>query len=728
MMGKKLIINKLKKSTILKPSFETLKSNNCIEFSNQGIAVVYAPNGTGKTTISKIMKGEENTEIEVEFEGQSYGNANRNSLFHVISDQISRNIIAGNTDEFILGEDIAKERQTKASLDKEFQVIIDSLKEILKTEFKITKQSTPFIDAISEEKFKDIVSIIGKKGSKITDIDIEKFLELFTNQRLTAVCDHDADKLIFYLEDVSDKAMTSKINQIKGINMQGIEKSETIRVVERNSTAISVLQKYCSIPYCVVCDTQDIDPVALLNKKHESTKAVYASLSAENKKMLDKIVNGIAEEDPFRIKEIVLKAVETGNSDEIVQLLEVFKEYQSVAEALLKNRILGVVSTSQIAAIYALYKAMITDKLVLHEDDEILIKDIISDSLGIEVTLERDEEKNIIIKLGSKQLIGTNRDDFQLSTGEQNFLSLAFELLKAKNVVTPIIVMDDPISSFDSIYKNKIAYCIVKILEKKQQIIFTHNIDLVRLLDVQRTHCFNMYLLGNDNDDECGFLQVESSERAILLYLDKLLDHLRSPELDLEIQDERLYIISLIPFMRSIVKVVNPPERKEYTDKLTSLMHGYGNEVVDVTPIYNKLFGKAVTTSYLASACDIISLDITALNFIKKDNYPLLAKTLEHTLTYLYLRLNVEKVLRDKFPQQTRKCELLGDFIYKALSDTKYQSERVKLTSKKTLLNEFNHYEGNFNIFQPAIDITESSLYKEKVEIINILDSIISKS
>ena len=113
--------------------------------------------------------------------------------------------------------------------------------------------------------------------------------------------------------------------------------------------------------------------------------------------------------------------------------------------------------------------------------------------------------------------------------------------------------------------------------------------------------------------------------------------------------------------------------------------------------------------------------------FRSDDKYPLLAKTLKHTLVYLFLRLNVEKVLRDNFPQETRKCELLGDFIHKALFDSKYQSERVKLTSKKTLLNEFNHYEGNFNIFQPAIDITDANLEKEKNEIINLLDSIKSK-
>ncbi len=43
--------------------------------------------------------------------------------------------------------------------------------------------------------------------------------------------------------------------------------------------------------------------------------------------------------------------------------------------------------------------------------------------------------------------------------------------------------------------------------------------------------------------------------------------------------------------------------------------------------------------------------------------------------------------------------------------------------SKKTLLNEFNHFETNFDLFQPAIDISEASLAKEKKEILDFIDT-----
>lgn len=44
----------------------------------------------------------------------------------------------------------------------------------------------------------------------------------------------------------------------------------------------------------------------------------------------------------------------------------------------------------------------------------------------------RDNKKNIKIVLENKAFLGINREELPLSSGEQNFLSLTFEFLKAK--------------------------------------------------------------------------------------------------------------------------------------------------------------------------------------------------------------------------------------------------------------------------------------------------------
>lgn len=50
--------------------------------------------------------------------------------------------------------------------------------------------------------------------------------------------------------------------------------------------------------------------------------------------------------------------------------------------------------------------------------------------------------------------------------------------------------------------------------------------------------------------------------------------------------------------------------------------------------------------------------------------------------------------------------------------------KRIFLLSRKTLLNEFNHFEVDMNIFQPAIDITDTALNKEKNEILSFLSTL----
>ena len=120
-----------------------------------------------------------------------------------------------------------------------------------------------------------------------------------------------------------------------------------------------------------------------------------------------------------------------------------------------------------------------------------------------------------------------------------------------------------------------------------------------------------------------------------------------------------------------------------------------------------------------ASVQDILSEEFQNQEILDSTTFPLLNKTLKHSLTYLYLRLTVEKKLREKYPVETQNCKQLGEIINKAFKDKDSETicNRVFLTSRKTLLNEFNHFEGNLSIFQPAIDISDQALMKEKKEI-----------
>ena len=81
----------------------------------------------------------------------------------------------------------------------------------------------------------------------------------------------------------------------------------------------------------------------------------------------------------------------------------------------------------------------------------------------------------------------------------------------------------------------------------------------------------------------------------------------------------------------------------------------------------------------------------------------------------------------NKFNINTDQYTQLGQIISAAFpddNDIEQIRNRIRLTSKKTLINEFNHFEGNLSIFQPAIDITEHALSTERANLMNFIESL----
>lgn len=721
---KTIVINKLKKGSILRSEFETLTENNKLDFSCHNNVIVYAPNGTGKTTFASILRGDDTCEVSIDINDKRIDTKEAlNKRIHIISDQISRHVIEGSTDEYILGENIALERKKKAEYEKELQDFIDTIQDLLKNTFGITKTTACFYNIISDNELKEKIQSFAKKGAKISEIEVPKTISIFKKLQLQDISSFESEKINFLKKDLSDKLKDSISNMIINFKIDKLVKNEDVKIIDENLDSLPILQKYKNIKRCIVCETKNIDPENLIKSKTQKEASVKAALNDKEKELLDKITMQLKGDDPFSIRTSIFNFIETEDLDAFNQLKSDLENYKEGLCKILCNKIKELFDKSSLEKLYKEYSDMLSKKLELKEDDELLIKDIIANNIGKEVELIRDTEKNIIIKLNNKSVIGTELTNLELSTGEINFLSLSFELLRAKHVNQDIILIDDPISSFDSIYKNKIVYCILKILDGKSKILLTHNLDMVRLLDCQLTNCFKLYLLSND--EEYGFIPVGDEEKGLLLYFDKLLDLLRSNDIESEIINKQNYIISLVPFMRALIKILHTGDKeKDYKQKLTNIMHGYSTDIEDLIPIYNFIFNKKEVGNMQIGVNDILTLNLDSIQIMKTDNYPLLEKTLRHTITYLYLRLKVEKCLCTKFPEETKRCELLGEIISKALTNSKYMPVRVKLSSEKTLLNEFNHYEGNFNLFQPAIDITESKLKKEKKEILDIISQI----
>lgn len=150
-------------------------------------------------------------------------------------------------------------------------------------------------------------------------------------------------------------------------------------------------------------------------------------------------------------------------------------------------------------------------------------------------------------------------------------------------------------------------------------------------------------------------------------------------------------------------------------------MHGYKKEKVNIARAYSELFRahlEHLPISYEVSLEDILSKIVDDVHLFDSGKFPLLDRTLCHSFEYLFLRLLAEKNLVEKFGIDTTRYEQLEQIIsaaYPDENDVEQFRNRIRLTSKKTLINEFNHFEGNLSIFQPSIDITNQALGKNEL-------------
>lgn len=722
----KIIFEKIENEDIFVSDYKTLIRNNEIDFSREGISVIYGPNGTGKTSLVKVLSSEKGTKVKYTYDGEEYTNG---SQFFVINDQNNRNIIQGETKDFLLGDDIKKEFELQEYIANEYNRLCTESISMLKSNYSVSSSSSKSIDCFSEWiSIQNIIKDLMNNRTKGSKTGVDTYISELEKHTQITIPDYEQAKLDYIISDLSEK--NPLIIEIETIDTSKLANNSHIKEIEENTEAIKILSRFSYKDQCIVCDSNGINSENLLNKKSKNKEEIIKTLDAKTKKIVEKIIDNISEKDPFRIKDIMLGAIETGNLSDVLLLKESIKEYKNIFANKVIKELVQLYKSSDIKIKNEEYQKLINQKPDITEEDFLYIEQIISNNMSKKLQIIRDDKKNIKIVLENKAFLGINREELPLSSGEQNFLSLTFEFLKAKNSDKPIIILDDPISSFDSIYKNKIAYAIVKILQNKKRVILTHNVDLLRLLDGQFKKCFKLFLFNNTENEENGFIALNSDERDMLINLDELLKTFREKIYE-HIKDVELFLISLIPFMRGYSTIINNNDIKE---NLTQLMHGYKTNTVDIAECYIKLFGNKnniIPNNYKVNVDDMLNKTVDGKEIVDKEKYPLLNRTLVHSFTYLFLRLLIEKKLVSKYNIDTESkngAKQLGQIISKAFPENSKNSDDIKnrvfLTTKKTLLNEFNHFEGNMSIFQPAIDITDHMLGKEKTDILAFVNKL----
>ncbi len=691
-------------------SFENWDTNNVIEFPPQGFINIYGPNGVGKSSFAKTLKNSEKGEYEFIYNGQTYTEKNSDNKIMVIDDFFFRNIASRDKEklsDYVLGTQIAKELEVKEKIEDSCSKVKSDIGGYLKEEYAVKTKDSCLSKIVKNNELKLFINALCNTSDRGKKYNVNELIELSNGLKLNEECDYNTAEYEFIKDNVGSK--DSIITNIIDFDIDNLRIVPGIKKIELDNDAIQILEKHKGLKKCIF-EESHVLPENIKENLEKNKALMMKSLTESQKKVVEMIYK--LPNDPLNLKNIFNLVFENGNVEGIKNIILKIKNivYQIENEIILKIK--EIVKVNNLQELNREYTELINKKIELSEDDELLLKSIIENCINKEVKFDRDNNKNIIFTIANDNIIGKSRQDLPLSTGEQNFISLYFELLSAKNSTKEIIVIDDPISSFDSIFKNKIIYSIIKVLSgKKKVIILTHNINTIKLMHHQFNNCFNLYLLKNELNGNNGFIKIDKKDMYFLLEIRNVIELFRDNNLLGDIKSKKHFLISLIPFMRSFSNLF-PASCSTYKN-LCKLMHGYENEKVDINEEYNNIFHIDVMgTKYEINTDDILSIS-SIDEIVCKSKYPLLNRTLCHNFNYLKMRLLVEKTLykTDTNRLDWSKYPTLHQMIEKYLSGSlEYKN---KLLAKKTLLNEFNHFEYDMCLFLPSLDISDTKLNEE---------------
>ena len=276
----KITFNKIKNGNIFSTDYENLERNNEISF-DKDIAVLYGPNGTGKTSLLKVLSGEDGTSLNFDYNEQEYENGQE--VFMIIHDQNDRNIISGEAKDFLLGDNIKREFELKDRIKETRGALVKSIIDDLKTNYQISAKSSPIISCISDENLKKLVQDLANNKKKDDGYLTGNLIDLIKYATSENLIECDEARMRYFVVDYSAK--NSLLRQIEALCNGDIPATEGIQEIEENSEAIKILQRFHDSDHCIVCDNEDVDFDALLQSKSSNRKRIIdrvASLVAHS--------------------------------------------------------------------------------------------------------------------------------------------------------------------------------------------------------------------------------------------------------------------------------------------------------------------------------------------------------------------------------------------------------------------------------------------------------------
>lgn len=359
---------------------------------------------------------------------------------------------------------------------------------------------------------------------------------------------------------------------------------------------------------------------------------------------------------------------------------------------------------------------------IKHKEES--IKSLFSSKFSANVSFD-DEKCQLRVSLP--------RDIQSYSTGEKNLMVFMIRLMAYRGDTTDLLIIDDPLSSYDSANQYSIMFELVdlasdKSLSNSSIIIFTHNMKCISIAESQRNHQYNYFildkapagvngvnpirmsplLLGNiQNTGEIfTLLNGLSDANDFVNSLEKLMD-LEGTERDQLVRRE----LAFLGADRDREK-----EAKDCDPELSELFH----------------FNQSFTKSYKEETLENNHLVQYIDSFNSSSITPVSQGIARHWLDKIYctfaLRVWIEKQFFDNLSQEQRKdIEDKWRYIDKvdyifpinrpSLWHGSQQVSRGFLLSQKVLLNQSEHVFSQPVPYEYCLNINTSDLYEIVVRI-----------
>ena len=425
---------------------------------------------------------------------------------------------------------------------------------------------------------------------------------------------------------------------------------------------------------CPACNTKGIHNLKeILNQKkkiyEECNKSLFGNFkfsnNIEKEKQIEKLIKLAKDFDGKEIAELIICDVNNERRSNIIENLKQIEEKNKEIEKM----------QEKLQKYYTNIKK--------EEKD---IKLYFENRFDIE-KLEFDDNENKII-------VTFKRNVDTYSEGEIHLIILLFKLYEFKINDSDILIIDDPLTSYDLINQYKTLFEIVNTASAEKKIlIFTHNIEMINIINSQDSGTFR-YQYIEKYLNKLYLKNIDMNATGSILSLNNLLD-----------LDSEKYLKLLIE------------REKEENDEYHKVFH-YDNSYILQDSEFNGLTNEYFVNLIENFSPDDINNMTFSQNTFNKIIYMCAIRVWIEKKFYEAIKEDKETLRKITGKQFSEKVNVLLPRNSNSLLIHEYPNvTRTFLMSKKVMLNQNEHYQSQIIPFNYALNISLDELVNEINEI-----------